>query len=1078
MYKFISILALSALVFGLSGMLRAENTGQGVMLEGRYIGSEEESPMEPVGQEIAKEGGGRDNVSALENLPVIEPDLIDQIRQMDPIELIRVIIFLDYQPHGVISAQVREKYASEVESIRQEARAIKASLARERRLDFPSDSENYDSPLLEMDQAEKEALRDLSERNEALSLTIQREIAARLKIEIESYQAGVKAGIEQLGGEVEFGTIAGNAVIALVPSGSVEAIAGIDKVARMVGDRKMEQGLDIADDATRVGATGGLWDNGETGGTYDPAVMDTGTDLDHPALEDSTSRDNFFSWYLVAASADSAYNDSTTPDDLQGHGSHVLGIVASYDATNRGMAYGADKAVTLKAGWRNTGGGGSMFWSDAMWLVDRALYNTNQLMWGPAWQTGLFNDDVEGINLSYWGQITTDETDFARFWDAVVSSYPDFVFTTIAGNAGPANTRFSDPGCSYNAITVASVDDQNTASRDDDTIASYSSRGPTAGGRRKPDIAAPGSDINSCNNNWETQTDFVESSGTSMAAPMVLGVAMDLMDAGVTDELEIKALLINTAQKNEPGIDFESDSDGWSTAYGWGYMNAWSAYYHRADVDSYTVKERDTAGDYILLSGQMRDEGSGAEGRDRATMVWNRHATYNPHAYPSTYYALSNLNLRLYREADNYFIDYDTDADDNVHQVRINSGASLTDVVVKAYAWDTNFAHGGTTETFALATEEGFVEVDLPADFQAWGGYPTEMEPNEEREFEWWMDNESTLASHSNQFDLVLPTGWTRVSGADPHIAGSVVSGGTSSNATWILRAQATPQDGVHVNVDHTHNSYAEAWGPHRWYMPVNVRWDTTPPLPNPMTWSTEPYAISTSQIRMVATTATDLHLPVQYYFLCVTVNGNSSGWQTSSTYTDSGLPPNTWCGYRVRARDSATSPNYTAYSAGSRYAYTLANLPGADGFSDITQTSIRANWTANGNPAGTQYYCQNTTAGTNSGWTTNTSWNSMGLSAGTTYAFRVKARNGDGVETGWRSLGSATTLPGGSPCEGDFDHDGDVDGSDLAVFAADFGRTDCAGGPPCEGDFNIDGDVDGSDLAIFAADFGRTDCP
>ena len=31
------------------------------------------------------------------------------------------------------------------------------------------------------------------------------------------------------------------------------------------------------------------------------------------------------------------------------------------------------------------------------------------------------------------------------------------------------------------------------------------------------------------------------------------------------------------------------------------------------------------------------------------------------------------------------------------------------------------------------------------------------------------------------------------------------------------------------------------------------------------------------------------------------------------------------------------------------------------------------------------------------------------------------------------------------SICEGDFDCDGDVDGSDLAVFAADFGRTDCA---------------------------------
>jgi len=29
-----------------------------------------------------------------------------------------------------------------------------------------------------------------------------------------------------------------------------------------------------------------------------------------------------------------------------------------------------------------------------------------------------------------------------------------------------------------------------------------------------------------------------------------------------------------------------------------------------------------------------------------------------------------------------------------------------------------------------------------------------------------------------------------------------------------------------------------------------------------------------------------------------------------------------------------------------------------------------------------------------------------------------------------------------------------------------------------CEGDFDVNGNVDGSDLAIFAADFGRTDCP
>ena len=73
--------------------------------------------------------------------------------------------------------------------------------------------------------------------------------------------------------------------------------------------------------------------------------------------------------------------------------------------------------------------------------------------------------------------------------------------------------------------------------------------------------------------------------------------------------------------------------------------------------------------------------------------------------------------------------------------------------------------------------------------------------------------------------------------------------------------------------------------------------------------------------------------------------------------------------------------------------------------------------------------------------------------------------------------FGNITSAIAGQTCEGDFNGDGDVDGSDLAVFAADFGRTDCDTGDPCQGDFDNDNDVDGSDLAVFAADFGRTDC-
>ena len=97
-------------------------------------------------------------------------------------------------------------------------------------------------------------------------------------------------------------------------------------------------------------------------------------------------------------------------------------------------------------------------------------------------------------------------------------------------------------------------------------------------------------------------------------------------------------------------------------------------------------------------------------------------------------------------------------------------------------------------------------------------------------------------------------------------------------------------------------------------------------------------------------------------------------------------------------------------------YAYTYAAAPLAQALSDVTDVSIRANWGQNGNQSGTLYYCENTTAGTNSGWTSSLSWNSTGLSPSTGYTFRVKARNGDGDETAWTNLGSETTLNHAAP--------------------------------------------------------------
>ena len=55
-----------------------------------------------------------------------------------------------------------------------------------------------------------------------------------------------------------------------------------------------------------------------------------------------------------------------------------------------------------------------------------------------------------------------------------------------------------------------------------------------------------------------------------------------------------------------------------------------------------------------------------------------------------------------------------------------------------------------------------------------------------------------------------------------------------------------------------------------------------------------------------------------------------------------------------------------------------------------------------------------------------------------------------------------------------DFNHDGDVDGSDLTLFVDEFFRDDCSAENSCNCDLDGDSDVDENDLSIFATQFGR----
>jgi len=89
---------------------------------------------------------------------------------------------------------------------------------------------------------------------------------------------------------------------------------------------------------------------------------------------------------------------------------------------------------------------------------------------------------------------------------------------------------------------------------------------------------------------------------------------------------------------------------------------------------------------------------------------------------------------------------------------------------------------------------------------------------------------------------------------------------------------------------------------------------DTTPPTPNPATWSSPPAADSPWQISMTATTATD-PCNVQYFFDETTGAGHDSFWQVSPDYTDFSLTPETQYTYQVRTRDQSPNQNTGSWS-------------------------------------------------------------------------------------------------------------------------------------------------------------------
>ncbi len=167
-----------------------------------------------------------------------------------------------------------------------------------------------------------------------------------------------------------------------------------------------------------------------------------------------------------------------------------------------------------------------------------------------------------------------------------------FSFFNVGSTPGDSEYGISEPSCTNKLISVAAYSPKwytGGGSPVGGGIASFSSKGPRYDEVLKPEIAAPGvsigSSISSYTDNSFTQIasvnfnsrtyPFAKFSGTSMASPMVAGIAALVLEANpYLSAAQVKYILLETAREDvNTGV---IPANG-STQWGWGKVDAYRA---------------------------------------------------------------------------------------------------------------------------------------------------------------------------------------------------------------------------------------------------------------------------------------------------------------------------------------------------------------------------------------------------------------------------------------------------------------------------------------------------------------------
>jgi len=340
--------------------------------------------------------------------------------------------------------------------------------------------------------------------------------------------------------------VSGNAVAALADNPNVEFVAT---------DAPLDASMEVSRETAGLPSPA-MPESALKGAGVTMAIVDSGVAL-HPEIQTMVAAVDFVGTY------DPTFATSGSVDPY-GHGTHVAGImVGNGSHSDEGRLAGiAPEAslVSLRVLDDMGRGSTSTMLAALQWVLDNkdqyGIRVLNLSLGHPVYESQDVDPLVQAVDA---------------LWDAGV------VVVCAAGNSGrDGHGTISSPCNSRKVITVGALNDRQTADLTDDTVTTYSSRGPTRLDLvAKPDLIAPGNRIISLRSAGSyldllfpgnrvagdsSQPDVFEHfqlSGTSMAAPFVSGAAALMLEQEPSlNPATVKARLMLSARKAAVGDPF------------------------------------------------------------------------------------------------------------------------------------------------------------------------------------------------------------------------------------------------------------------------------------------------------------------------------------------------------------------------------------------------------------------------------------------------------------------------------------------------------------------------------------------